>query len=213
MPILTTCPDCNYERQPTDCAPDWACPRCHKAYVKTILVNAGCCKNHPSEKAIWRCNDCGKEYCTDCVQPIRQSKPFIFKPIPTALCTECKGVCIDFRHAERLADEQIARDKHSKNQFYLALIFVTLSILSFPVQYYWGKGDGAADARRELPKLAWHELDLYGPQIEPPQKFLPVVTHDFRGRRYRLDRLYIQGYVVGHNEVVLEQIAKNKKLK
>jgi hypothetical protein len=32
---VTTCPACNYTRQPTDNVPDWECPKCQKAYTKT----------------------------------------------------------------------------------------------------------------------------------------------------------------------------------
>ncbi|HBG06446.1 MAG: hypothetical protein A2075_13085 [Geobacteraceae bacterium GWC2_58_44] len=35
MTSSTTCPACNYARQPTDDAPDWQCPNCQKAYVKS----------------------------------------------------------------------------------------------------------------------------------------------------------------------------------
>lgn len=38
MTSATTCLACNYTRQPTDDAPDWECPNCQKAYVKTARV-------------------------------------------------------------------------------------------------------------------------------------------------------------------------------
>jgi predicted RNA-binding Zn-ribbon protein involved in translation (DUF1610 family) len=38
MASLTTCPACNYIRKPSDDAPDWECPKCHKAYIKTARL-------------------------------------------------------------------------------------------------------------------------------------------------------------------------------
>jgi len=35
MSNFITCPACHYTRQPTDNAPDWECPMCQKAYIKT----------------------------------------------------------------------------------------------------------------------------------------------------------------------------------
>ena len=36
MKKLITCPACNYTRQATDNVPDWECPKCQKAYNKTV---------------------------------------------------------------------------------------------------------------------------------------------------------------------------------
>ena len=36
MTKLITCPACNYTRQATDNVPDWECPKCQKAYNKTV---------------------------------------------------------------------------------------------------------------------------------------------------------------------------------
>jgi predicted RNA-binding Zn-ribbon protein involved in translation (DUF1610 family) len=38
MTSSITCPACNYTRKPTDDAPDWECPNCQKAYIKTARV-------------------------------------------------------------------------------------------------------------------------------------------------------------------------------
>lgn len=35
----TICQACGYQRRPTDQAPDWECPSCGKAYVKTLQVS------------------------------------------------------------------------------------------------------------------------------------------------------------------------------
>jgi hypothetical protein len=35
MSSFTTCLACHYTRQPSDNAPDWECPKCQKAYIKT----------------------------------------------------------------------------------------------------------------------------------------------------------------------------------
>ena len=35
MSNFITCPTCHYTRQSTDDAPDWECPKCQKAYIKT----------------------------------------------------------------------------------------------------------------------------------------------------------------------------------
>jgi hypothetical protein len=38
MTSFTTCPACNYTRKSSDDAPDWECPKCHKAYIKTSCL-------------------------------------------------------------------------------------------------------------------------------------------------------------------------------
>jgi len=38
MTKLIACPACNYTRQPTDNVPDWECPKCQRAYNKTVRV-------------------------------------------------------------------------------------------------------------------------------------------------------------------------------
>jgi hypothetical protein len=35
MSSITTCPTCDYTRQPTDVAPDWLCPKCYKSYTES----------------------------------------------------------------------------------------------------------------------------------------------------------------------------------
>ena len=48
------CPKCNYERRPTDTAPDWQCPSCQVAYVKAAHLAAPAADGIP--------DDAGAEY-------------------------------------------------------------------------------------------------------------------------------------------------------
>lgn len=208
MSSLTKCTACNYTRKPTDSAPDWACPKCQKAYLKTASLKAATCKNHTYEKATWRCKNCGNEFCNACVKHARQLKPRIIKSIPIAVCPECRGECFDFEYADKLESENIAVSKSSRQQFIAALVVAIAIILAFPFSYYLGKHAGAEDAKHELPKPKWHILQLYGPPEAPPENNMTIVTHTARRRRFSM---YIQGYVAGHNEVVKEYILKKKQ--
>lgn len=194
-----TCPVCNYTRQPTDIEPDWSCPRCHKVYLKTNQILSGFCKKHPSDKATWRCRSCGGEFCGVCVRHVRQLKPLVIQSVPIAVCPECRGECFDFEYSDKLESERIATDRSSKKQVIVALVVVIASILTYPFNFYRGKYAGTADARRQLPDLKWHRLNLYGPQEDPPDKNMQIVTHTKSGRSFSM---YIQGYVAGHNDVV-----------
>jgi len=208
MSSISTCPACNYTRQPTDTAPDWACPKCHKAYLKTSKLKSGFCKKHPSDKAIWRCKSCGEEFCGVCVKHSRQLKPLVIQSIPIAVCPECRGECFDFEYSDKLENDQIAASRYYKKQNIVVLAVVIIILLYFPVNFYLGKRAGVADAKRELPTLKWHMLNLYGPQDDPPDKNLLIVIHRKSGRAFSM---YIQGYVAGHNEVVQEYISNKKK--
>lgn len=41
MSVETVCQACGYQRKPTDQAPDWECPSCGKAYIKTSHASPG----------------------------------------------------------------------------------------------------------------------------------------------------------------------------
>ena len=38
---MTKCPKCNYQRKPTDAAPEWQCPSCQVVYAKAVEAAAG----------------------------------------------------------------------------------------------------------------------------------------------------------------------------
>lgn len=66
------------------------------------------CRNHPFVKANWKCMDCGREFCEDCVTPLRHSMSHLNR---SAVCPECKGRCIDFQHIKNVADERREAEK------------------------------------------------------------------------------------------------------
>jgi hypothetical protein len=47
---MTTCPKCNYARQPSDTAPDWQCPNCGVAYAKAAAATAPAQTARPGQR-------------------------------------------------------------------------------------------------------------------------------------------------------------------
>jgi flagellar basal body-associated protein FliL len=73
----------------------------------TIDKKSGYCKNHPGVKANWRCTECGREFCEECVTPYRVYTANIDRSAP---CSECKGRCIDLleiQNREKERDDEI----------------------------------------------------------------------------------------------------------
>lgn len=122
-----TCPACGYARQPTDDAPEWACPKCLKAYAKTgsmagSVSEYGTCKIHPSHQSSWRCSDCGSTFCHNCVTPLQHSASYLYEKVPIGLCPECKGICSNFEYAEKLAAGELPHQKAARKHARAVLV-------------------------------------------------------------------------------------------
>jgi len=200
IPTLIRCPACQYTRKPTDEGPDWSCPQCQKAYAKTGKQKPGFCKKHPSVMSNWRCNDCGAEFCEECVKTQRYSG----SP-PFASCPECKGLCFDIRAAEKVANEEREKNKlWKKGEFASVCAVLAVTALLSCFVYYSGYKRGKAAAKREVPYVTWYRYTVLDPEDDPPVKDLPVV-HTTGGSKLR-----VKGYVAGHNAFVKEWLAHNQ---
>lgn len=88
------------------------------------------CVNHPHKKPSWRCIECGKEFCEDCV---------MYKGIDHlntarwAVCPECKGQCFDFKYKEEKEQQLKTLGRKTKRRTILlyTAFFVLLSLLIF----------------------------------------------------------------------------------
>ncbi|WP_224981591.1 hypothetical protein [Geomonas agri] len=122
-----TCPACNYTRQPTDDAPEWACPKCLKAYAKTgtmaeIVPKDSNCKIHPSHQSSWQCSDCGSRFCHNCVTPLKHTTSYLYEKVPIGLCPECKGLCANFEYVEKFAAGELPHQKATRKRARTVLI-------------------------------------------------------------------------------------------
>jgi hypothetical protein len=106
-----------------------------------IVKEWGYCRNHPFVKTNWRCTQCGREYCEDCVTPLRH---FMSHLTRSAVCPECRGRCIDFRHIEGLDIERREKSKEIRTPSQIYVILVVLSLLlrtwgygKVPIEFYF----------------------------------------------------------------------------
>jgi len=102
---------------------------------KAQVQEHGFCRTHPFVKTNWRCTDCGREFCEDCVTPQRH---LMSHQCRTAVCPECKGRCIDFQHLEELAAEERALEEHKKKiekRMLIAFGAVALVFLLYPAPW------------------------------------------------------------------------------
>jgi hypothetical protein len=98
---------------------------------QSVVKKSEYCRNHPSVKTSWRCIECGREYCEDCVTPIRHSMSHVNR---TAVCPECKSCCIDFQQIEIVARErrgEIKARKKSLLKLLSAAAIATLILIVF----------------------------------------------------------------------------------
>jgi len=101
----------------------------------TVVKEHGFCRKHPFVKTNWRCADCGREFCEDCVTPQRH---LMSHQCRTAVCPECKGRCVDFQLLEDLAAEERVQEEQKQRidkRLLIAFGAVALVFLFYPAPW------------------------------------------------------------------------------
>jgi hypothetical protein len=95
MDVFTTCPACDYTRIPSDNAPNWQCPKCQKAYIKTASLlqkNKDRIHSHPTDNFT--------EYTSN-LNAERKKSNFI---VVVVLIAAVLGACLYFLYQPRVKE-------------------------------------------------------------------------------------------------------------
>jgi hypothetical protein len=74
-------------------------PASPEAAVEQVSKEIAACIQHPAVPAVYKCENCGKAFCQDCVKVVGQGK---FEA--TTICSVCQGQCHPLQHGPQRTD-------------------------------------------------------------------------------------------------------------